>query len=175
VELVGGEVDRGQLGVGDLDGALVGVEQLGTEVDVAIEELRGVARGMYPAILRDAGLGAALRSVARHAAIAISVEDRWQRRHSEEVELAAYFCCLEALQNAAKHAGPGTVATVCLSEENGAVRFTVEDDGDGFDPAVAGRGAGLQNITDRVAAAGGTLRIESSIGDGTRVTAELPG
>jgi signal transduction histidine kinase len=150
------------------------VEQLGTEVDGAIDDLRSVARGVYPAILRDAGMAAALRSLSRYAAIPIRIEDGWQHRHREEIELAVYFCCLEALQNAAKHAGPDSVATVRLSEDNGNVRFTIEDDGVGFEPKTVQWGAGLENITDRVSAAGGTLRIESAKGRGTSVSGQLP-
>jgi signal transduction histidine kinase len=150
------------------------VERLGTEVEGALDDLRSVARGVYPAILREAGMAAALRSLSRYAAIPITIEDGWQHRHREEIELAVYFCCLEGLQNAAKHAGSGSVATVRLSEDNGYVRFTIEDDGVGFEPETVQWGAGLENISDRVSAAGGTLRIESSTGHGTRVFGQLP-
>jgi len=134
-----------------------------------------VATGAYPDLLGESGVAAALRAVSRNAAIPIRIEDRWRRRHPEAVEVAVYSCSLEALQNAAKHAGPGSAATVRLTEENGSVGFTIEDHGVGFDPASAGRGTGLQNIADRVCAAGGTLRIESAAGQGTRVSGRLPG
>lgn len=104
----------------------------------------------------------------------MTVEGSWEQRHGEEVELAAYFCCLEAIQNAAKHAGTGAAAIVRLSERNGNVRFAVEDDGVGFDPETVERGAGLANMTDRLSALGGTLRIESAAGRGTRLAGELP-
>ena len=115
-----------------------------------------------------------LRSVSRHAAIPVAIEDGWRGRHSEEIELAVYYSCVEALQNAAKHAGPGVTATVRLTEDEGRVRFTVEDDGVGFDPRSVERGAGLDNIADRVSAAGGLLRIDSARGRGTRVSGLLP-
>jgi signal transduction histidine kinase len=90
------------------------------------------------------------------------------------VELAAYFCCLEALHKAAKHAGRGAVATVRLSEDDRHVRFTVSDDGVGFNPRTVRPGAGLANMTDRLSALGGTLRIESIPGRGTSVAGEMP-
>jgi signal transduction histidine kinase len=150
------------------------VAQLGTEVEEALDDLRTIATGVYPKLLGDAGVPAALRSVSRHAAIPVAIEDGWRGRHSEEIELAVYYSCVEALQNAAKHAGPGATATVRLTEDEGRVRFTVEDDGVGFDPRTVERGAGLDNIADRVSAAGGMLRIDSARGRGTRVSALLP-
>jgi signal transduction histidine kinase len=150
------------------------VERLGSEVDEAIDDLRTVARGVYPQFLAEAGTAAALRSHSRHAAIPIRIEDGWRRRHRDDVELAVYFSCLEALQNAAKHAGAGSMATVRLTEDEAWVSFTVEDDGIGFDPQSVARGAGLDNIADRVSAAGGTLRIDSARHRGTRVTGRLP-
>ena len=150
------------------------VEQLGTEVEEALDDLRTVATGLYPTILGQAGVATALRSAARRAAIPITIEDHLPRRYAPNVELAVYFCCLEALQNAAKHAGPGAVAAVRLFEDNGHVRFTIEDDGVGFEPSTADRGSGLANMTDRVSAAGGTLRIERTGGHGTRVSGQLP-
>ena len=150
------------------------VAQLGTEVDEALDDVRSIAAGVYPKILGDLGVGAALRSVSRTAAIPITVDDRWQRRHRDDIEHAVYFSCLEALQNAAKHAGPAATATVRLSEEDGRVRFTIEDDGVGFDPMSVDRGAGLDNIADRVSAAGGVLSIESALGRGTSVSGLLP-
>ena len=150
------------------------VAQLGDEVDGALDDLRNVARGAYPAGLREGGVGAALRAFARHATLPVTVADDWLRRPSDEIELAVYFCCVEALQNAAKHAGADARATVRLSEDDHAVNFSVEDDGVGFDPVTAARGAGLENIGHRVSAAGGELRIDSAAGSGTRVFARLP-
>jgi signal transduction histidine kinase len=150
------------------------VERLGVQVEEALEDLRALAGGVYPKMLTDAGVGAALSAVSRNAALPVTIQDGWRRRHGEAVETAVYFSCLEALQNAAKHAGPDARARVRLAEENGDVRFTVEDDGRGFDPRTVLRGAGLENIADRVAAAGGTLHVDAAPGRGTRVTGRLP-
>jgi signal transduction histidine kinase len=85
-----------------------------------------------------------------------------------------YFCCLECLQNTAKHAGRGASATVRLRQDDGHVSFSVEDDGGGFDPGIVERGNGLTNLADRVAAVGGTLAIDSRNGQGTRIKADIP-
>jgi signal transduction histidine kinase len=150
------------------------LERLGTEVDQAIDELRAVAQGVYPQVLAQGGVGPALAAVARRSAIPVSVRDAGLGRHPEGIEMTVYFCCLECLQNAAKHAGPGAAVTVRLSEANGRVAFCVEDDGAGFDPGAVERGAGLTNLADRVAAVGGTLRIDAGRGRGTRITGSLP-
>jgi signal transduction histidine kinase len=150
------------------------VEQLGSEVEDALDDLRNVARGVYPDVLRQAGVAAALRDVTQQAAIPIAIADHGLRRHRDDLELTVYFCCLEALQNAAKHAGRGAVASVDLVEVDGGVRFTVADDGVGFEPRTVTRGAGLDNLADRLAAAGGTLEITSARGRGTRVSGWLP-
>jgi hypothetical protein len=84
------------------------------------------------------------------------------RRHADEIELAVYFSCLEALQNAAKDAGAGATATVRLTEAYGCVEFAIEDDGRGFEPRAVRRGTGLDTIEARVSAAGGTLHIDSA-------------
>ncbi len=150
------------------------LERLGGQVEDAIEELRGVAHGIYPPVLGDRGVGAAVSAVARSSAMPIRVADEWRGRRSEVIETTVYFCCLECLQNAAKHAGRGVSATVRLSEADGRVGFSVEDDGAGFDPETVERGHGLTNLADRVAAVGGTLEIDSGNGHGTRVTASIP-
>ena len=102
------------------------------------------------------------------------VHEHGLSRHAEPVEITVYFCCVECLQNAAKHAGPGASVTVTLGESDGGVEFCVEDDGAGFDPAAVERGSGLTNLEDRLSAAGGTLHIDSSPGEGTRVTGRVP-
>ena len=150
------------------------LERLGVEVDEAIDELRTVAHGIYPPILADQGIGAALASVARSSAMPVGIRDGWLGRHSEAVETTVYFCCLEGLQNAAKHAGHGASATIRLSEADGWVSFSVEDDGAGFDPDDVERGAGLTNLTDRVTAVGGTLQIDGGPGRGTHIRGEIP-
>ncbi len=150
------------------------LERLGGEVEQAIDDLRAVAHGIYPQILSDLGVGAALTSVVRRSPLRASVRDGWSARHSEAIETTVYFCCLECLQNTAKHAGPGTSATVRLSERHGRVGFVVEDDGPGFDPARVSGGSGLTNLRDRVTALGGTLDVDSAPGRGTRITGEIP-
>jgi len=150
------------------------LDRLGDEVEDAIEELRSVARGIYPAVLGDRGVGAAVTAVARTAAMPISIGDEWRGRHAEAVETTVYFCCLESLQNAAKHAGEGASATVRLFEDDDHVSFSVEDDGAGFDPGTVERGNGLTNLADRVSAVGGALTIDSANGQGTRVSASIP-
>ena len=150
------------------------LERLGVEVDAAIDELRTVAHGVYPPILAGQGIGAALAAVAHRSAMPVGIRGGWLGRHSEAVETTVYFCCLEGLQNAAKHAGPGASATIRLSEADGRVSFSVEDDGAGFDPGDVERGAGLTNLTDRVAAIGGILQIDAAPGRGTRISGEIP-
>jgi len=150
------------------------LERLGLEVEEVIDEMRDVARGVYPQVLADAGLAAALNAVAARSALPVSVRDQGLARHSEALETTVYLCCLECLQNAAKHAGPGASVVIVLGEHDGRVRFSVEDDGAGFDWAAVERGAGLTNLADRMAAIGGTLRIDGRPGHGTRVTGEFP-
>ena len=104
----------------------------------------------------------------------VRVYEHGLSRHPEPVEITVYFCCVECLQNAAKHAGPTASVTVTLTEGEDAIAFCVEDDGVGFDVATVQRGSGLTNLTDRVAAVGGTVQIDSSPGRGTRVTGHVP-
>jgi signal transduction histidine kinase len=150
------------------------LETLGLEVDETIEELRDVAHGLYPQLLVDRGLRTALDAVARRAGLRVTVVDGGLPRFSEALETTIYFCCLECLQNATKHAGAGASVTIRLAQNNGNVSFTVEDDGAGFDLGTVQRGAGLTNLSDRVAAVGGMLSIDSRPGKGTRVTGDLP-
>ena len=160
--------------VGEQLGGSREVESLGVEVDEAIHELRSLAHGVYPQLLAQAGVGTALMAVARRSRVPVRVYEQSLSRHAEPVEITVYFCCVECLQNAAKHAGPGSSVTVTLGESDAGVEFCVEDDGAGFDPATVDRGSGLTNLADRVAAVGGTLHIESSPGVGTRVTGRVP-
>jgi signal transduction histidine kinase len=149
------------------------VDALGHEVDDALDELRTVALGAYPAVLAEHGVAAALRSAMRHSAIRVAIMDHGIGRHPEAVENALYFSCLEALQNAAKHAGDGSSVTVDLCSEGGP-GFRVTDDGLGFDVMVVRRGAGLTNIADRLEAVGGAMQIVSQPGQGTTVSARIP-
>jgi signal transduction histidine kinase len=133
-----------------------------------------VSRGVYPPVLAQEGLDAAIKAVARRSSIPVRVLSENLGRHAEPLETTVYFCCLECLQNAAKHAGPRASVVIRLGHDGGSVRFSVEDDGTGFDPAAVERGAGLTNLEDRVVAVGGRLSIESEPGRGTRITGDLP-
>jgi signal transduction histidine kinase len=150
------------------------VQRLGHEVDAALDELRNVAHGLYPPVLARRGVPDALRAAARGSPVRVRVADDGFGRQSAAVENTIYFCCLEALQNAGKYAGQNATVDVRLASTEGELRFTIADDGVGFDPATVADGAGLSNIADRVAAAGGTVRIDSAPGLGTRVEASLP-
>jgi signal transduction histidine kinase len=149
------------------------VTQLRQETADALSQLQGLARGVYPRLLTDQGLVAALQAHSRTAEMAVDIEAAGLGRHSQDVEAAVYFCCLEALQNVAKHAGARRVV-VRLSQGGGRLRFGVSDDGVGFDPASTGRGSGLQNIADRAEALAGRVEVSSSPGHGTVVGGWLP-
>lgn len=147
--------------------------QLQEDVRSAIEELRSLAHGIYPPLLSSAGLGQAMSAACRRAPLPASVESDGVGRHSPEIEAAVYFCCLEALQNAAKYAGPEASARVRIWEEAGGLLFDVSDDGPGFAAGRNGEGAGLTNMRDRLGAVGGTLRVESD-DHGTRIHGVVP-
>jgi signal transduction histidine kinase len=150
------------------------MSQLQDDVKSAIEELRALAHGIYPPLLSSAGLGEAMTAACRRAPLPTSVEADVIGRYASEVEAAVYFCCLEALQNAAKHAGPGASARVRIREEAGGLLFEISDDGAGFENGQHGEGAGLTNMRDRLGAVGGTLHVESSAGHGTRIHGAVP-
>jgi signal transduction histidine kinase len=144
------------------------LERLEGDVGDALENLRDLARGVYPPLLADQGLAAAIEAQSRRSAISVRVDSEDIGRYPQELETAVYFCTLEALQNAAKYAKPGEVV-VQLREEDGQFVFAIEDDGEGFDQATTPLGSGLQNMSDRLAALGGELLIHSSPGLGTVV------
>jgi signal transduction histidine kinase len=143
------------------------------DADEALETLWDLARGIYPPLLADKGLAAALRSQAGKATSPVRVDADGVGRHSQETEAALYFCTLEALQNVQKYAAASDV-TVCLHQDASHVRVEVTDDGCGFDVSNAPRGAGLMNMEDRLDALGGTLQIESTLGGGTTVLPHSP-
>jgi signal transduction histidine kinase len=149
------------------------VVQLQSDATGALDNLRDLARGIYPPVLADAGLAAALDAQARRSPVAVSLDADDIGRYPPEVEAAVYFCVLEALQNAAKYAG-ATDAVVRVWTDDGELAFTVTDDGGGFDPASTPRGSGLQNMADRLAALGGTLDVRSAVGLGTTVEGRIP-
>jgi signal transduction histidine kinase len=139
----------------------------------ALDDLRDLARGIYPPLLADQGLAAALTSQARKSPMPVSVEADGIGRFSQDAEAAVYFCTLEALQNVAKYA-KATVTTVRLSSDDGHLAFEVTDDGVGFDAGAKGYGTGMQGMADRLAALGGELVVTSVPGAGTTVTGKLP-
>jgi signal transduction histidine kinase len=147
--------------------------QLKGDTQDALETLRDLARGIYPPMLASNGLVAALEGHARKVQVPVEVEAVEVGRYDEETEAAVYFCCLEALQNVVKSAQASRVC-VRLQGGPGSLVFEVEDDGQGFDLSSVQRGAGLQNMIDRVEALGGTLEMASAPGQGTRVSGTLP-
>ena len=149
------------------------LQGFGDDVDHAIDELRALAHGIYPALLTSFGLAAALVSAGVQSGQPVTVQASNVRRCRPEVEVAVYFSCLAALDNAAKHAGPVPVS-VDLSDTGGALDFTVCDAGAGFDPAEAQVGAGIANMRDRIATVGGTLAVDSAPARGTRVHGSVP-
>ncbi len=147
--------------------------QLQGDATEALEELRDLARGIYPPLLADQGLVAALGSQARKSAVPVIIEADGVGRYAREAEAAVYFSCLEALQNVAKYASASR-ATVRLTDGDGRLRFEVADDGVGFDAATSSHGTGLQGIADRLAALDGEVEVRSSPGAGTTVAGTLP-
>jgi signal transduction histidine kinase len=147
--------------------------EIKTDADEALETLRDLARGIYPPLLADKGLAAALEAQARKATLPVEVSANGIDRYPQDVEAAVYFCCLEALQNVQKYARASR-ATVNLAAGNGDLRFEVEDDGGGFDVAVTPRGSGLTNMADRLDALGGSSEIDSAPGRGTRLQGHVP-
>ncbi|MGZ4151902.1 MAG: sensor histidine kinase, partial [Actinomycetota bacterium] len=143
------------------------------ETQEALETLRDLARGIYPPLLADKGLGAALTAQARKATLPVDVETDGIGRYPQEVEAAVYFCCLEALQNVSKYA-QASRAAVRLSATDGVLRFEVRDDGAGFDPQVVSFGTGLQGMADRLDAIRGSLEVRSAPGEGTTLTGTVP-
>jgi signal transduction histidine kinase len=149
------------------------VVQLKADADEALETLRDLARGIYPPLLADKGLMAALESQARKATVRVHVDAEGVERYAQDVEATVYFCVLEALQNVQKYASASQVAVRLRGEESG-LSFEVEDDGTGFDTVTVARGAGLTNMVDRVEALGGSVDVRSAPGAGTRVSGDVP-
>jgi signal transduction histidine kinase len=139
----------------------------------ALADLRDLARGIYPPLLADQGLVPALQAQARKATLDVEIDADGIGRYPHDTEAAVYFCTLEALQNITKYADASR-AMVGLSCSGGSLRFTVTDDGTGFDTAATRNGTGLQGMTDRLAALGGALHISSQPGHGTTLTGQLP-
>jgi signal transduction histidine kinase len=150
------------------------LEAIGVDAEEAIDDLRTLAHGIYPPLLRDRGLADALRSLAMRSPVPIEVTDEGIGRCSAPVEAATYFCSVEAVQNAIKHAGSGAHVTVVVGRARGKVYFSVADDGVGMADARAGNGMGLVGMRDRIGAVGGELEVVSSPGVGTTVRGTVP-
>ncbi len=150
----------------DPEKARATLQQLKGDADEALETLRDLARGIYPPLLAEKGLGAALASQARKATVPVTVDADGIGRYSQDIEAAIYFSVLEALQNVQKYAHASSAA-VQLREEEGALKFEIADDGTGFDVATTKKGSGLTNMADRVDALGGEVEVTSAPGRGT--------
>jgi len=149
------------------------LRQLRADAAGALENLRDLARGIYPPLLADLGLVAALSAQAAKFTFPVTVEADGIGRSSQDAEAAVYFCCLEALQNTSKYAS-ATEAWVTLQAQNGSLRFITSDDGAGYDSRHTPMGSGLRNMADRLATLGGELDVRSAPGSGTTVTGRLP-
>ncbi len=139
----------------------------------ALEDLRDLARGIYPPLLADKGLTAALEAQARKAVVPTTVNSDGIGRYPQEVESAVYFSVLEAMNNVAKYADASSTE-ISLVQRNGSLEFSVRDDGTGFDPADAARGTGLVGIEDRLDAIGGSLTVETAPDEGVTVAGTVP-
>jgi signal transduction histidine kinase len=149
------------------------VGQLQGETHAALEDLRDLARGIYPPLLADKGLPAALEAQARKSGLSVEVRAEAIGRYPQDIEAAIYFSCLEAMQNIAKYADSSR-AIVELSADEDRLTFRVTDDGRGFDPDTTSGGSGLQGIADRVGALDGRFVVTSTPGGGTTVEGRLP-
>jgi signal transduction histidine kinase len=149
------------------------LSQMESEMQDALENLRDLARGIYPPLLADQGLAVALEAQAKRSPIPVAVEAVGISRYRQETEAAVYFSVLEALQNVAKYSG-ASHAMVSLHGDDGHLAFEVTDDGAGFDPGTTAYGTGLQGVADRLAGIDGTLEIRSKPGAGTTIVGMVP-
>jgi signal transduction histidine kinase len=164
-----------QLAERDQEASLQILDKLGEGIQEAVQELRALAHGIYPPLLIDRGMAEALRSAAGRAALPTDVEAEGLGRYTPETEAAVYFCCLEAMQNAGKHAGDGATIAVRVWENGDELCFEVRDTGVGFDAnGSLAKGAGFVNMSDRVGAIGGSVEIRSATGEGTTVAGHIP-
>jgi signal transduction histidine kinase len=154
-----------------------GDETLGDLIDEAGavgDDLRRIAHGLSPPMLSTYGLAAALKAEVLHSAIPVDISANEIGLSEPHIERAAYLCCLESIQNAAKHGGEGTSATVRLRRAEGELQFSVVDNGCGFDRRTVTPGAGLANLHERVETVGGRVEILSAPGRGTTVAGAVP-
>lgn len=172
--LVGVAVRLGLMSV-QLEGAQAeAVDAMSEELAGAIEELRELAHGIYPPLLSNEGVGAALRAAARRSPLPTEVISEITSRFSTDIETALYFCGLEAMQNAAKHAGPNSSVRVHLHADESTIALRVVDDGGGGLPASMPSSGGLLNMADRIGAVGGSVEIGTSPTRGVEVVARVP-
>jgi len=150
------------------------LRQFSAEIEKTLEDFRSTTRGIYPAILNDRGIADAVRAAALRSPIPTTVEAESLADYPKEISTAVYFCCLEALQNVAKHARSATAARIVLAERNSVLRFSISDDGPGFRSDHARLGAGMINMRDRLSVVGGELAVHSSPGTGTRIAGRIP-
>jgi signal transduction histidine kinase len=162
-----------QMAERDPAGAAAIAAQLQTETTEALEDLRDLARGIYPPLLADQGLPSALQAQARKSSLPVRVDADDVGRYPQDVEAAVYFSCLEGLQNVAKYANASSI-TISVTKSNEHLAFTVVDDGVGFDPSSTTQGTGLQGIADRIDALGGTFTVTSEPGTGTSLRGTVP-
>jgi signal transduction histidine kinase len=167
LKLLSTQIDR------DTDAAKVLAARLLDTTTSALEDLRNLARGIYPPLLVDKGLVAALQAQARKVSVPVEVVAGDIGRLPQEIEAAAYFCALEALQNIAKYAQASGV-TIEVLLRNGCLELDITDDGVGFDPSMATLGTGLRGMADRLAALDGSLQIHSEPGAGTAIIGTIP-
>ncbi len=149
------------------------LDQLALAIKETITELRELAHGIYPPLLADRGLGEALLAAANRSPLGVTVHATGIGRYGPEVEAAIYFCCTEALQNAAKHAA-GAQVQLRVWEEAGGLLFSVSDNGPGFEQERARSGHGFVNMADRLGSIGGRIRWESQPGHGTQIIGSAP-
>ena len=151
------------------------IDEIKGDVQTAIAELRALAHGIFPPLLVSGGLTDALPAAAGRAALPTTVDLVDVGRYGNDIEAAVYFCTLEALQNAGKHAGENATAEVTVVEADGVLRFEIRDDGAGFDMASGGaEGHGFVNMADRLGAFGGRVEVTSAAGQGTTITGTIP-
>jgi signal transduction histidine kinase len=157
----------------DADFVRQAVPELTAQVRAALDDLRALARGIYPPLLADQGLVVALRAQAARSPVPVQLEAGEVGRYPADAESTVYFCALEALQNVVKHARASRVV-VRLSGDGDGLEFSISDDGAGLPAGGPRAGSGLQGMTDRVAAHGGTLEVRSEPGQGTTISGRLP-
>ncbi len=159
--------------VKDPDGAVALLNYLQLDAQEALDNLRDMTRGTYPPVLADEGLAAAIEARARKLSFPVVVDADSMARYPKEIETAVYYCCLEALQNASKHAKPSR-ATVSIRHVGGGLAFSVADDGTGFDPETAPKGVGVRSMAERVETLGGSFEVRSAPGAGTVIVGRIP-